>query len=1018
MKANFSTITVCLWIVLSLFSCGKKESGSESIQEYLDRVYGSARIPGMSVVVVTGTKKAIYNYGYSNLAGKEKVANTTIFELGSCSKAFTALAVYRLAEGGAICVDSPVSAYIPGFNVKYKGKAASITLRQLLNQSSGIPWNTIAGIPATDQRDALEETVKGVLGIELKRAPGREFGYATINYDILALVIEKVTGRPFEKYFQQAVLAPLHLEHTSMGFPVDGSALSRGYKIGFFKPIEYKAPVYRGNYAAGYVLSDASDMGQWLRYQMGIDSSVLSSAIELSHRRDESVAPADNKWYASGWFASLNGDNLLFHGGINPNFTSFVGFDPKQKCGVAVLANSNSPYTEIIGRNILRLLAGKGVANDLVADENTDRAFSTISILLFIYILAAAGFTGYIFWGIYRKSRMKKGMNGVGIREMLIFLVGIAPFVYGIYLLPKALAGFTWEAIWVWAPFSLPVLIALASGALAITYIAYFLSLYFPDTDRLRGGLPRLIVVSALAGVANMLLILLVTSALNSDVALKFQIFYFVLVLSVYLFGRRFVQVRLIKLTRDLIYDLRIKLIDRIFSTSYQKFEKIDRGRIYTALNDDVGTIGESINMFILLVTHLFTAAAAMIYLATIAFWATILTTLLILSLTAIYYFVSRSTNHYFEEARDTRNGFMRLLNGMIDGFKEISLRQNKKLSYKEDISENADEYRQKISIASIRYVMASLVGEIVLVSILGTAVFVFPRLFPAIQPAAISMFVIVLLYLINPVNGILQSIPAIKRLTIAWNRVHRFTKEIPANCAPGGRTGTQFAGNIHSLRVENLGFAYGEGDTRFVVGPIDLEVRQGEILFIIGGNGSGKTTLAKLLTGLYEADSGKIYIDEEEVPFSTLGERFSAVFNPHYLFDKLYDIDISTKQAEIGRYLDLLHLSEKVTVLDNGTFSTLDLSGGQRKRLALLLCYLEDSPIYLFDEWAADQDPEYRKFFYRTLLPEMAAKGKIIIAITHDDHYFDVADKVVKMNQGKLTEYTVREGALPVLSH
>jgi ABC-type siderophore export system fused ATPase/permease subunit len=191
-----------------------------------------------------------------------------------------------------------------------------------------------------------------------------------------------------------------------------------------------------------------------------------------------------------------------------------------------------------------------------------------------------------------------------------------------------------------------------------------------------------------------------------------------------------------------------------------------------------------------------------------------------------------------------------------------------------------------------------------------------------------------------------------------------------------------------------------------FGIGPIDLEVKSGEILFIIGGNGSGKTTLAKLLTGLYEPDEGKVLINNKVVESGYLSEYFSTVFNPSFLFEKLYNINVKNKQSEIKKYLKVLNLEEKVVIEEN-KYNTIDLSGGQRKRLALLQCYLEDSPIYLFDEWAADQDPGYRNFFYRTLLPEMRKAGKIVIAITHDDHYFDVADKILKMKDGRLEQYT-----------
>src|SRR5690606_27967207 len=109
----------------------------------------------------------------------------------------------------------------------------------------------------------------------------------------------------------------------------------------------------------------------------------------------------------------------------------------------------------------------------------------------------------------------------------------------------------------------------------------------------------------------------------------------------------------------------------------------------------------------------------------------------------------------------------------------------------------------------------------------------------------------------------------------------------------------------------------------------------------------------------------------------------------------------------ETQKHLAQLQLDHKVRV-ENGTFSTLRLSQGQRKRLALLVAYLEDRPFYVFDEWAADQDPVFKKIFYTEILPSLKAKGKTVIAITHDDGYFHVADRCFKFEDGKLKELSV----------
>jgi putative ATP-binding cassette transporter len=158
---------------------------------------------------------------------------------------------------------------------------------------------------------------------------------------------------------------------------------------------------------------------------------------------------------------------------------------------------------------------------------------------------------------------------------------------------------------------------------------------------------------------------------------------------------------------------------------------------------------------------------------------------------------------------------------------------------------------------------------------------------------------------------------------------------------------------------------------------------------------------VANLLTGLFVADIGTIEINGVQVHNDELGSHYSTIFSNHHIFKKLYGMNLDDKKEELNYLLKLLRLDEKVSI-DNGSFSTIELSNGQRKRLCLLKCFIEDSQIYLFDEWAADQDPEYKKIFYHQLLPEMKKKGKIIIAITHDDNYFDVADKIIKMDMGK----------------
>lgn len=1007
---------ILIGVVLFFFSFltrafSNNDKLSDSVIGTIDRtivdLMEKGHIPGLSLVIINGNEQIIKSYGYADVKSGKRVSSETLFELGSCSKAFTALCIAKLVSEQRLNLEDAITKYIPWLRMKYKEGYPTVTIRHLLHHTSGIPWNTISLIPESNSPDALLQTVKLLATQKLNRLPGAKYEYATINYDVLALVIENITHQPFETYLQKAVFEKLQLNNTGIGFPVNSSLKATGYKTGFFKPVAYNAPVYRGNNAAGYVITNALDMGKWLQLQMRLVDADWDSIIKSTHQRDETVPLHDMSAYAMGWQISLRGDGEIFHKGLNPNFSSYIAFRSERKLGIAVLANAGTEFSGTIGNAVMKILAGEKIPETFQFDDNNDKSYTILSFILSMYVLIVLVLTGMIIYQILTKRRRYEGPFLIKTGQFLLALLILMPFLYGLYLLPRAMAGFNWKATLVWMPFSFEAMIGLILLATGSSYFAFLISLYFPEKNNVKRMAPRLLIMSILSGLANMGMIILITSALNSGMQQKYQVFYYILTLVVYFIGSRFVKINLIKLTRNMVYELRVHLFDKIFSTSYEKFEKMDRGRVYTVLNEDVGVISDSLNMAIMLITNIFTVAGAFLYLATIAFWATISSGILIALISTLYALVSRSTQKYFSEARDSKNVFMGLANGMIDGFKEISLHRNRKLEYKADIALCANEYREKISTANIRFVNASVIGESLLIIVLGAIVFAMPHVFPDIQLHTIMSFVVIVVFLIGPIVSIQNAIPALIQLKIAWDRLQQFLKEIPANLNLNAKP-APISPIVESIRAKGVKFTYQNKENKdvFAIGPIDLEVKKGEILFIIGGNGSGKSTLVKLLSGLYEPEEGTLLINNEKVDSAVIGEYFSAVFSPYFLFEKLYDIDVKNKAGDIDMYLRLLNLDSKVKITNN-KYGTINLSSGQRKRLALLQCYAEDSPIFLFDEWAADQDPEYKNFFYRTLLPQMKVSGKIIIAITHDNQYFDVADKVMKMEYGRLYPYS-----------
>jgi putative pyoverdin transport system ATP-binding/permease protein len=290
----------------------------------------------------------------------------------------------------------------------------------------------------------------------------------------------------------------------------------------------------------------------------------------------------------------------------------------------------------------------------------------------------------------------------------------------------------------------------------------------------------------------------------------------------------------------------------------------------------------------------------------------------------------------------------------------------------------------------------------------------------PAIQhisAAALTGYTLAALYLYQPLDFLTGYLPIVSRTEVALRKVETlglslteaepWEADSPVN-ALAARPVVECVGVTHSYVRE------GE-DGRFVLGPIDLKLAPGELVFVVGGNGSGKTTLAKLLTGLYTPESGEIRVNGAPVTDALregYRQHFSAVFSDFYVFDTLLGLASPELAPRVHAYLERLQLDSKVKV-ERGALSTVDLSQGQRKRLALLTAYLEARPICVFDEWAADQDPTFKDIFYRELLPELRERGKTVVVITHDDRYFSLADRVLRLESGQLVGSLARGASL-----
>ena len=1014
---NFNGLPAALIIFLCMILLPFKtyaltDDTNIKIEKFIKENMDKGNIPGLFVTVVKDDK-TVYEkgFGYSDVEKKERVTSKSLFEIGSNSKAFTALGILKLQKEGLIELNDEVTDYIPWLKVKYKGREVPVTIEQLLHHTSGIPFKTIDNIPVSNDDNAIDETVRTLIGIELDSEPGEKFQYATINYDVLGLIIEKATGSSYEEYIEENILKPMGLNNTYLYRDEDVSEnMAKGYKIEFLKPALYDAPTYRGNKPAGYIMSNGEDMGKWLKIQMGTYNSSRfdRELIEESHNPNRKVPPLeDGSSYACGWYVYQKGGGEISHGGNNPNYSSFILLRPEDKTGIAVLGNTNSEYVGYIARGINGILQGEDYYED-VNDLNKNADMISV-LLILISVLIIAGtlfFTVKALKEVFRKERFLNKKNSRDIFKFifsLIFMIGLS---YSIYLIPNILyRGVSWNFVFVWLPETVKTALYLVYISIWTVYVySVFISLYKKEGDK---SILILSILSVLSGFGNALIIFTINMAIRSGNDEKVKLLmYFILGIILYVYGQRIMRIRMIEITNGIVYSKRMEIVKGLLKTPYNKFEEIDKGRIQSTLNNDTETISRFVNIIISGVTSAITLICCFIYLGFINIYALLLSVIIILFIAGIYYLVGRYANRIGEEARDLQNIFFKFINDLIGGFKELSLNGKRKEEFQEDLEESCDRYKVKRGQSALAFANMFVVGELLFTIAIGAVVFILPLILKNLKEVSLESYVFILLYMTGPVHGILNAIPNAIEVRISLKRINGLLSQISSSDGKNNDSGINKKEDKIILKLKGIEYVYDkDGENSFKVGPIDYEFKSGEIFFITGGNGSGKSTLAKLLTGLYVPSKGYITLNGNRVLGRELSEKYSGIFSDFYLFDKLYGIDYKDKEEEIRKYLEILQLDNKVRIKE-GKFDTIKLSTGQKKRLALLVAYLEDRPIYIFDEWAADQDPEFRLFFYDTILPELKERGKCVIAITHDDRYFNVADKIIKMDMGSFQTF------------
>jgi putative pyoverdin transport system ATP-binding/permease protein len=467
----------------------------------------------------------------------------------------------------------------------------------------------------------------------------------------------------------------------------------------------------------------------------------------------------------------------------------------------------------------------------------------------------------------------------------------------------------------------------------------------------------------------------------------------------------------LVRLSQNAIHDLRMDICRGILAAPLRQLETLGTARLTTAFADDMLHIATAVINLPYVFVNIIILIGCFLYLGWLS-WGMVLGMGPCLIAGAVTYIVAtRWANGRLRLGRQEQDRLFHHFRSLVLGAKELKLSQSRRTAFLEEaLAPSAHTVRQHNTIGITLYSAAANWSRLLFFVYVGVML-----LWPGkaiADVAELAGCVIVILYMMAPLEAILNALPYLAQADVALDKVQSLALSLEAEPIAVSNRPEETVIHWRELDLIDCGYVYRDQseERNFVLGPVSLTIRPAQVTFIVGSNGSGKTTLGKLIIGLYKEDSGIITLDGkgiEMVGREAYRSMFAAVFNDFWLFDSLLGID-EEQLPLANEYLRQMKLENKIAIHE-GRFSTTELSQGQRKRLALVAAILENRSIYLFDEWAADQDPEFKQYFYWHLIPQLKARGKAVIVITHDDRYFEIADQLIKLEDGKVMSGVVK---------
>ncbi len=523
----------------------------------------------------------------------------------------------------------------------------------------------------------------------------------------------------------------------------------------------------------------------------------------------------------------------------------------------------------------------------------------------------------------------------------------------------------------------------------------------------------RALIVAGLAGVGNAAILGIINRAASLASAdssmLNFRLLaLFGMCMLAFFLGKRYALIQSSVVVEQMIKDRLIRVSDKIRHTELELVERLGHGELFTKLCQDTALISQSGLILVNAAQQSLVLLFCLCYIAVLSLPAFVVTLGTIGVGVAIYFQHAGSAQELLLRLKEKESRLVDALDHMVDGFKEIRLNRKKSDAVFYEFTELSEAVRSLKIDTQVKFLIDIMFSDVFFYSLLAMVVFLLPR-FHHTTGSIVLMTTAAILFIMGPLQLVVQAAPVFQRAKAAITNLAVLEDKLDRAQASGDGPIDSRWREFQRISIDSAIFTYAQRDGvsgAFSVGPLSMQIRRGETIFIVGGNGSGKTTVLKLLTGLYFPQSGTVMVDREVLTRGNVQnyrELFSTVFSQFHLFDRLYGMEDVDPQW-VRTILDEMQLSQK-TRFEAGRFTDVNLSTGQRKRLALAVTLLENKEILVFDEWAADQDPHFRRYFYEVVLKRLKDEGKTVIAVTHDERFWKHADRVIKMEYGSIVE-------------